>query len=120
MDDQELLDFVGNLWDKDILPALQEYIRIPNVSPVFEEDWAELGHMEKVIDLLCEWSKARPIEGLTLDVHRIEGKTPVIFMEIPAANGGSDDDPILLYGHCDVQPPFTGWREGLAPWEPRD
>src|SRR5690606_20517162 len=25
---------------------------------------------------------------------------------------------VLLYGHLDKQPPFTGWREGLGPWEP--
>ena len=43
MDDQELLEFVTNVWDKDIVPTLHDYIRIPNVSPVFEEDWAELG-----------------------------------------------------------------------------
>ena len=25
---------------------------------------------------------------------------------------------VLLYGHLDKQPPFTGWGEGLGPYDP--
>ena len=50
MNDQELLDFVSDVWDHDIMPTLHEYITIPNVSPVFEADWEELGHMERAVD----------------------------------------------------------------------
>ena len=53
------------------------------------------------------------IPGLTLEIHEIPGKTPVIFMEVPPANGGSPDDTVLLYGHLDKQPELFGWREGL-------
>jgi acetylornithine deacetylase/succinyl-diaminopimelate desuccinylase-like protein len=35
-------------------------------------------------------------------------------MEIP----GSSDQTVLLYGHMDKQPPFSGWREDLGPWKP--
>jgi acetylornithine deacetylase/succinyl-diaminopimelate desuccinylase-like protein len=31
---------------------------------------------------------------------------------------GSIDDTILMYGHMDKQPEFTGWMEGLEPWKP--
>ena len=95
-----------------------DYIRIPNVSPVFEEDWAELGHMRAGGRPARRLGRARPIPGLTLEIHEIEGLTPVIFMEIPPANGGSADDTVLLYGHLDKQPELFGWREGLGPWEP--
>ena len=99
-------------------PTLHDYIRIPNVSPVFEEDWAELGHMRAGGRPARRLGRARPIPGLTLEIHEIEGLTPVIFMEIPPANGGSADDTVLLYGHLDKQPELFGWREGLGPWEP--
>jgi acetylornithine deacetylase/succinyl-diaminopimelate desuccinylase-like protein len=118
MNDQELLAYVTEVWDRDIIPTLHDYIRIPNVSPVFEEDWAELGHMQRAVQLIADWSRVRPIPGLTLEVHEIEGLTPVIFMEIPPANGGAADDTVLLYGHLDKQPELFGWREGLGPWEP--
>lgn len=118
MDDQELLRFVTDVWDRDIVPTLEDYIRIPNVSPVFEADWESLGHMQRAVDLLAGWSQARPIPGLTLEVHEIAGRTPVIFIEVPPASGGAADDTVLLYGHLDVQPELFGWREGLGPWEP--
>jgi acetylornithine deacetylase/succinyl-diaminopimelate desuccinylase-like protein len=37
---------------------------------------------------------------------------------VPAANGGRNDDCILLYGHLDKQPEMTGWDEGKGAWEP--
>ncbi len=118
MDDQELLRYVGDIWDRDIVPTLYDYIRIPNVSPVFEEDWESLGHMQRAVDLLAGWSRAHDIPGLTMEVHQIPGLTPVIFMEIPPANGGPADDTVLLYGHLDKQPELFGWRDGLGPWKP--
>jgi acetylornithine deacetylase/succinyl-diaminopimelate desuccinylase-like protein len=118
MNDEELLSYVSEVWDRDIVPTLQEYIRIPNVSPVFEEDWESLGHMRRAVDLIAGWSRTRKIPGLTVDLHEIPGKTPVILMEIPPANGGTADDTVLLYGHLDKQPELFGWREGLGPWEP--
>lgn len=118
MNDQELLSYVTDVWDGDIVPTLHDYIRIPNVSPVFEEDWESLGHMRRAVSLLADWSRARDIPGLTLEVHEVPGKTPVIVMEIPPANGGPADDTVLLYGHLDKQPELFGWRDGLGPWEP--
>src|SRR6185436_5564305 len=52
--------------------------------------------------------------GATLDVVRLEGRTPLIFIDIP----GDGDDTVLLYGHLDKQPEMKGWAEGLGPWQP--
>jgi len=109
---------VDATWEREILPALSEYIAIPNVSQVFEPNWAQLGHMDKAVDLLHDWVAARPIDGLQIEVHRLEGRSPVLFVEVAAANGGPADDTVLLYGHLDKQPEMTGWREGLTPWSP--
>jgi len=118
MDDQQLLGFVNDVWEREVNPTLTEYITIPNVSPVFEPNWQELGHMERAVTLLADWAKARPIEGMTFEIHRLEGRSPVLFAEIPAANGGPADTTVFLYGHLDKQPEFPGWREGLGPWTP--
>jgi acetylornithine deacetylase/succinyl-diaminopimelate desuccinylase-like protein len=47
-------------------------------------------------------------------VVRLEGRTPVIFIEV----SGTGDDTVLLYGHLDKQPEMAGWAEGYGPWEP--
>jgi acetylornithine deacetylase/succinyl-diaminopimelate desuccinylase-like protein len=109
---------VGEKWDDDIVPRLVEYIRIPNKSPMFDADWVAHGYMDAAVKLMEGWAKAQTIPGMVVDVVRLESRTPLIFIEIPAANGGSDDDCVLLYGHLDKQPEMTGWDEDLGPWKP--
>jgi acetylornithine deacetylase/succinyl-diaminopimelate desuccinylase-like protein len=64
------------------------------------------------------WVESRKVPGLTLEVVRIEGRTPVIFFEIPATRPASSDT-VVMYGHLDKQPEFTGWRNDLGPWTPK-
>ena len=109
---------VDRVWDDEIVPALFEYIRIPNVSKAFDPEWREHGHMDRAVELIRTWCAARTVAGLTVEVHELPGLTPVIVMEVPAFGEGSDDDTVLLYGHLDKQPEMTGWREGLGPWTP--
>ena len=110
--------FVAEKWDAEIVPQLIEYIRIPNKSPMFDADWVEHGYMDAAVELMEGWARAQPIPGMQVEVVRLEGRTPLIFIEIPAANGGSDDDCVLLYGHLDKQPEMTGWDDDLGPWKP--
>jgi acetylornithine deacetylase/succinyl-diaminopimelate desuccinylase-like protein len=101
-------------WDRAILPALTEYVRIPAKSPLFDAEWAAHGHLDRAVALVAEWCQARKVEGLRLEVVRLPGRSPLIFMEVP----GASSETVLLYGHCDKQPEMTGWSEGLGPWTP--
>jgi acetylornithine deacetylase/succinyl-diaminopimelate desuccinylase-like protein len=114
MDSTSLSGFVGDLWDGEIVPQLTEYIRIPNKSPMFDAQWAEHGHMDRAVGLMEAWARAQPIPGMKLEVVRLKGRTPLIFIEIP----GQGDDTVLLYGHLDKQPEMTGWSDHLGPWKP--
>jgi acetylornithine deacetylase/succinyl-diaminopimelate desuccinylase-like protein len=113
-----LTDLVDQVWDDEIVPALHDYIAIPNVSVLFDPQWREHGHMARAVELIRAWCADRKIAGLTVEVHELPGRTPVILMEIPAFGSGSADDTVLLYGHLDKQPEMTGWREDLGPWKP--
>jgi len=110
--------FVAQKWDDEIVPRLVEYIRIPNKSPMFDADWVAHGYMDDAVKLMEAWAKAQPIPGMQVEVVRLEGRTPLIFIDIPAAHGGRDDDCVLLYGHLDKQPEMTGWDDDLGPWKP--
>jgi len=114
LDTGKATDFAERVWEGEILPALAEYIRIPNKSQSFDPQWHEHGHMERAVALVEAWCRKQPIPGLTVEVHRLAGRAPVILMEIP----GDGPDTVLLYGHLDKQPEMTGWHEGLSPWEP--
>src|SRR5437899_5392057 len=106
--------FVQRAWDDDIVPALTDYIRIPAKSPMYDPKWAEHGHIDRAVTLIVDWARRRKIEGLKIDVIRLESRTPVILLEAPGTGG----ETVLLYGHCDKQPEMTGWADGLGPWTP--
>ena len=114
MDHTKITGFVDELWDESIIPELVEYIRIPNKSPLYDVDWHQHGYMEEAVALIEQWCRQQPIDGMTLEVIRLDGRTPLIFMDIPGVN----DDCVVLYGHLDKQPEMTGWRDDLGPWKP--
>jgi hypothetical protein len=35
------------------------------------------------------WARAQDVPGMQVEVVRLEGRTPLIFIEVPAANGGA-------------------------------
>ncbi|MFH1600549.1 MAG: M20 family metallopeptidase [Pseudomonadota bacterium] len=114
MDTAKTERFVADAWDGDIVPQLVEYIRIPNKSPMFDAQWRENGYMDDAVKLLAGWAKAQPIKGMSVEVVELEGRTPLIYIEVP----GQGDDCVLLYGHLDKQPEMTGWADDLGPWKP--
>ncbi|MDR3442612.1 MAG: M20 family metallopeptidase [Legionella sp.] len=111
---QALYDFVCQQWEEEILPSLCDYIKIPNKSPHFDVKWQEHGLMDQAVEHIADWCKAHAPSGMQLEVLRLEGRTPLLFMEIP----GVIDETILLYGHLDKQPEMSGWHEDLHPWKP--
>ncbi|MGH8279315.1 MAG: M20 family metallopeptidase [Gammaproteobacteria bacterium] len=114
MNQKHIQQFVARQWDHAILPTMKNYIRIPNKSVAFDRGWQEHGHMERAVKLATNWCRRNPVQGMKLEVLRAAGRTPLIFIEIP----GQGDDTVLLYGHLDKQPEFTGWAKGLDPWTP--
>ena len=108
--------FVNEVWDRSIIPTLCDYVRIPNKSPMFDPDWEANGHMNRAVQLLHDWCATVEIEGLVTEIVQLPGRTPVLLCEIPATD--RDSGSVLLYGHYDKQPEFTGWEPGLSPWEP--
>src|SRR5258707_9346108 len=98
--------FIERLWDDEIVPTLTDYIRIPNKSPHFDPDWEKHGHMDKVVAMFEAWAKDKlaSVPGATVEVVRLPGRTPLIFMEVPGTAKGT----VLLYGHLDKQPEMKG------------
>ena len=100
--------FIHAKWDDEIVPQLVDYIAIPNKSPMFDPDWVEHGYMDQAVELMEKWARAQDIPGMTLEVVRLAGRTPLIYIDIPATGESVGDDCVLLYGHLDKQPEMTG------------
>jgi acetylornithine deacetylase/succinyl-diaminopimelate desuccinylase-like protein len=125
LDDAKALSQIADQWDRDIVPQLSQYIAVPAKSPLFDPRWAEHGFIDAVVRQAADWLLAQKVPGLTLEVVRLPGRTPVIFFEVagtrPLAPGQSaaDSPTVLMYGHLDKQPEFEGWRSDLGPWTAR-
>ena len=115
-DVKKLKSHVETCWDDAIIPSLVEYIRIPNKSPAYDPKWAEHGYMDDAVRLMEAWARKHmaALPGSTLEIVRLPGRTPVIFIEVP----GQESDTVLLYGHLDKQPEMKGWWDGFGPWTP--
>ncbi len=124
--EQALLQITAQ-WDGDIVRQLTDYIAIPAKSPAFDTDWAQHGFIDTVVRNAANWVEAQKVDGLTLEIVRLEGRTPVLFFEIAASAGSAvsgatsvgASPTVLMYGHLDKQPEFSGWRNDLGPWTPK-
>ena len=126
----QALSQVSQQWDSDIVRQITDYIAIPAKSPIFDPDWAAHGYIDTVMRNAADWVRAQKVEGLTLEVISLPGRTPVLFFEVPASTGNNgktasaavkttSGQTVLMYGHLDKQPEFTGWRSDLGPWTPK-
>ena len=118
LDSAVALDQVTRQWDGDIVRQLTDYIAIPAKSPGFDPEWSQHGYIDTVLRNAASWVEAQKVEGLKLEIVRLEGRTPVLFFEV-AATKADARQTVLMYGHLDKQPEFNGWRSDLGPWTPK-
>ena len=119
---EQLGKYAERVWDDEIVPALTNYIAVPAKSPMFDAEWSQHGFIDQVVRDAAAWVERQNVAGLKLEVIRLEGRTPVIFFDVPATRPGGNDagaETICLYGHLDKQPEFNGWKNGFGPWTPR-
>ena len=114
MNSQQLASSVDRLWQESIVPTLEQYIRIPNQSPLFDPHWKRNGHMDRAVTLARGWVESQQIPGLRIETVQSDGRTPLLFIEVD----GNDASTVLMYGHLDKQPEMVGWEKGLGPWTP--
>jgi len=118
LDAARALEHASAQWDRDLLRQISDYIAIPAKSPGFDPDWQRHGFLETVVRNAAAWVEAQKVDGLQLEIVRLPGRTPVLFFDIAGTKPGATQT-VLMYGHLDKQPEFTGWRNDLGPWTPK-
>jgi acetylornithine deacetylase/succinyl-diaminopimelate desuccinylase-like protein len=110
----EIEKIINQIWDHSIIPALSNYIRIPNKSPSFDPQWKTHGYMDQAMKLITQWCQQQNVKGMKSHLYRDSVRTPLLLLDIP----GQIKATTILYGHMDKQPEMIGWNEGLGPWNP--
>jgi len=113
-----LLRRASKQWDADIVPQLIDYVKLPAKSPSFEAEWKRAGQIQRAIEQAQKFVAAQPVKNMSLEVIALEGRTPVLFFDIPGTGAKATGKTVLLYGHLDKQPEMTGWRDDSGPWTP--
>ena len=114
LDLDKLSDFVEEWWDKSALPSLCEFVEIPALSPSFDSEWEANGYLDAAVNTFVAWIRSLPLKGLTISVHRLKNRSPLLLVKIE----GDEDGEVLFYSHLDKQPEASGWSEGKGPWTP--
>ena len=114
MDFSRLSDYIDKQWDESALPSLCDFIEIPALSPSFDPDWEENGYLDAAIETFVSWVKSLPLEKVTISVHRLKNRSPLLLITID----GDINNEVLFYSHLDKQPEATGWSKGKGPWKP--
>ena len=100
------------LWEASIIPSLSKFVEIAALSPSFEPNWEEKGDLDAVIKLFCSWLDEQNLTGMSYEIHRMEGLTPVLLVTVEGTGPGE----VIFYSHLDKQPSKPElWSEGLHP-----
>ena len=114
MTQDPILNYVDSFWETDIIDSLSAYIKIPCKSPMFDKNWQANGHMQDAMSHVMDWIASQQVPGLEMQLHQLPGRTPTLLLEYP----GDSSETVLIYGHIDKQPEFSGWYADLSPWVP--
>jgi acetylornithine deacetylase/succinyl-diaminopimelate desuccinylase-like protein len=86
-----------------------EFVRVPSTSPLFDSEWETNGLIKKAYTILLNWAAGLNIAGYSAEVIENPHEPDLIYLEV---QGSSPELPtVLLYGHMDKQPAFTGWYD---------
>ena len=70
--------------------------------------------MDAAVETFIAWTRSLPFKGLTISVHRLKNRSPLLLIKIE----GDQEGEVLFYSHLDKQPEASGWSEGKGPWKP--
>jgi acetylornithine deacetylase/succinyl-diaminopimelate desuccinylase-like protein len=117
MDQKKLRDVIARAWADDVIPSLSGLVAIPALSPSFDSSWAAAGYLGAAVDHVASWVAARD-RTVPYEVVELEGRSPLLLVDVPASAGTAGHGTVLIYGHLDKQPALGDWSAGLGPWRP--
>lgn len=117
MDQNRARDTIAQAWTDVVIPSLSGLIAIPALSPSFDSDWAATGYLRAAVDHVASWVGSRDLAA-SYEVIELDGRSPLLLVDVPASEGAAGQGTVLMYGHLDKQPAFGEWSAGLSPWQP--
>ena len=74
----------GELFMTNGLPVLEQYTAIECLSPDFDTNWQAHGAIDSAVELLAKWCNERALPSTSVEIVRLPGRTPLLFVECAA------------------------------------
>ncbi|MFI7450994.1 hypothetical protein ACIBQX_26105 [Nonomuraea sp. NPDC049714] len=102
-------------WTKAVLPSLTGLVEIPAVSAAYDAEWEEHGHLRAAVEHVQAWVTSRALPDARCEVVQLDGRAPLLFVDVPATSGAASSGTVLLYGHLDGRSKRIreGWTIGF-------
>ena len=81
------------------MKGLSDFIRVPNLTPMVDENFLTNGLTEKAMTCVDEYVNKLELKGISKKIFQPEGSAPLIVYVIEP-NGGSTKN-VMMYGHLD-------------------
>ena len=117
MDKDKTLKTVSDNWDSWFVPGLSDFVRVPNLTTMVDDQYLTNGKVEEAMKLVDDYINKLGIKGLSKKEFKAETGIPMVVYVVEPTEGQTKN--IMVYGHLDKQPYGDGWREDLSPTEPK-
>lgn len=111
-----MAEYIDAQFEPFFVKGLQEFVRIPNLTPMVDPDYATNGLVQKAMECVDKNIQSLDIKGLKRTVIQPAGMNPMVVYVVEPSEGATKN--VMLYGHLDKQPYGPGWEEGLSPTDP--
>ena len=117
MDKDKTLKVVSDHWDSWYVPGLSDFVRVPNLTTMVDDEYLTNGKVEEAMELVDNYINKIGIKGLSKKIFKSEVGIKMVVYVVEPTEGQTKN--IMVYGHLDKQPYGDGWREDLSPTEPK-
>ena len=91
---------VDKIFEDQVIPGLEDFIRIKNLSPDYDPTYYTNGLAEQAAQHIIDWVQNMEIKGLSYELFDDENRSPLLFFDINPSQNKSDET-LLFYGHFD-------------------
>ena len=106
--EESITSYLEEAYETEFMPAIKQFVRIPSLSPPYDENWQKNKALIKQCNHLQSFVMEQELAGCEVIVLKEPGRTPFLIVKVAAFNTDSKEN-VLMYGHMDKQPFGEGW-----------
>lgn len=96
---EETQEIVEKYWKSWFIPALSDFVRVPNLTPMIDNEYLSNGLLEKSVECIDDYFNKLQIKGLSKYIYKSDTGIPLVCYIVEPSGGCTKN--IMVYGHLD-------------------